>query len=724
MGVQGLSTVLDTHRQIYREVRFMRSRLLIDGYNLLYLLYFRSGLDENHGGDYAAFEDVIERFITALRDCRITPYVVFDGAFDYKDKKLETATERAEDRIRKAHQAAVGGMKQHILPLLAKLVFKQTLVRLEVPVAQCYSEADQEIAALAREWQCPVLSNDSDFYIFELPAGLLPISYFRWEEVERSGSQRYIPCLSYSTSSFCIFFNIQPKLLPTFAALAGNDYVKLQRKGLSISWAQFDPTGRETPSRIEGLLCWLKAFEQPQEAVEAVLGMMGELSRKKKVEVQQSLWLGMQEYQLPPSSLKRFFIHGVAPKFPVIEEVKKIYILPSKSYILNVLLRHQSRSLSLAVGHSDLPCACLTSRPLRQVMYGLLLSGGKSILVVEPERDGLQIKLTRVQPTFNGVLWQLALDSLDKVKAEPSERLQVILEALGVTEESLKHLPPQLRLPVAVTCYWLQKAQPPPDQTLLKALLLGVSNGDTLRQREGNEHKALVTISKKIVGKYNLDMVLAHSFSQWQICLKDSIHLNQLLGCPLPEPQIAGLYEGTLLHKLVPIMRTGGRLKSYLKNDRSSVKLYQTMQSILHQFYIQETSTPTETQKKVTAPQQQRQALDDLTTNLNQLFLEDEDEENVTEVKSAVRAQEDLHLNHLLSVRTRYRSKERNNRCNKPELTRKEERRGWDLLCGPEVQLSVRNQQEPSNCTSLIKTIKVMKKKKNFYGSSFRTRYF
>lgn len=284
------------------------------------------GLDENHGGEYAAFEDLVEKFITALRGCEITPYVVLDGGSDYTDKKLETVTQRAQDRIKKAHQAAVGGTKEHILPMLAKLVFRQTLVRLEVPVAQCYGEADQEIAALANEWQCPVLSNDSDFYIFKLQAGLLPISHFMWEAVEQSGLQRYIPCMSYNTSSFCIFFNIQPNLLPTFAALAGNDYVKLRRMGLFINWAEFGPTGSETPSHLEGLLCWLKGFKQPQEALEAVLGMMGELSRKKKAEVLQGLWLGMQEYQLPPSSLKKFFIHGVAPTFPAMKEVIKSFI--------------------------------------------------------------------------------------------------------------------------------------------------------------------------------------------------------------------------------------------------------------------------------------------------------------------------------------------------------------------------------------------------------------
>lgn len=76
-------------------------------------------------------------------------------------------------------------------------------------------------------------------------------------------------------------------------------------------------------------------------------------------------------------------------------------------------------------------------------------------------------------------------------QAEPSLRLQVLLEALGVTEASLSHLLPQLRLPVAVTCYWLRRAQPRPEERLLKALLLGLSDRDALRHRDGNKRKQL-----------------------------------------------------------------------------------------------------------------------------------------------------------------------------------------------------------------------------------------
>lgn len=107
------------------------------------------------------------------------------------------------------------------------------------------------------------------------------------------------------------------------------------------------------------------------------------------------------------------------------------------------------------------------------------------------------------------------------------------------------------------------------------------------------------------------------------------------------------------------------------------------MQAVVHQVHTQKASTPSETQKAaaVVAPRGQRKPMDDLTASLQQLFLlYEDDEEAAKEASSVVRVQEDLHLDDPVWVRTRYRAKERNNRSNNPELARKEECRGLDLI--------------------------------------------
>ena len=47
---------------------------------------------------------------------------------------------------------------------------------------------------------------------------------------------------------------------------------------------------------------------------------------------------------------------------------------------------------------------------------------------------------------------------------------------------TLSDVPPNLRLPVAVTCYWLQHSSPPPDEKVIQAVLLGMVAGEINRQ--------------------------------------------------------------------------------------------------------------------------------------------------------------------------------------------------------------------------------------------------
>uniref|UniRef100_UPI003AAD5967 single-strand DNA endonuclease ASTE1-like n=1 Tax=Centroberyx gerrardi TaxID=166262 RepID=UPI003AAD5967 len=121
------------------------------------------------------------------------------------------------------------------------------------------------------------------------------------------------------------------------------------------------------------------------------------------------------------------------------------------------------------------------------------------------------------------------------IQAAHSQRLRVLLEALGVKPTRLNGLPPHLHLPVAVTCYWMREASPPPDRSLLQALMLGLVTGETQRERVGNS----ALLSETTHCRQKPDRDVAHAYNQWQACMKDSIHLNQLLDCPLPEPHIS-----------------------------------------------------------------------------------------------------------------------------------------------------------------------------------------
>ncbi|XP_029929062.1 protein asteroid homolog 1-like [Myripristis murdjan] len=586
MGIQGLTSFIEANSQIYRDVQFRDSRLVVDGSNLSCHLYYTEGLDQTYGGDCAGYADLIERFIKALRGCGIQPYVVLDGGSDHTDKKLETKKKRDKALIQAAHEKSLGRQTWgDIMPLMCISLFRRTLFRLKVPVVQCFLEADQEVAALASEWQCPVLSKDSDFYIFDLPAGVLPIPHFQWEVAAQRG---FVPCKIYTASSFCSIYNIQPRVLSAFAVLAGNDYVKLEDMGVSLHLGAHEKT---RPANLGELLRRLRGFQEPQEALKAALRLMGEMSRQKKAEVLKSLSAGMEEYQLPPSALGRFFTDGTVPPLPpedraLVSDWVRLPFTKGRldKVILNVLRLRRVR-LPVMVEHKSLPSSHLTSRPIRQVMYGLLLGDEE---VEEYDRKGLQLTRCMVRSVCRGAARQLSLDSLDK--AELSQRVRVLMEALEVEPSCFQGVEPHLRLLVAVTCCWMQNASPPPHQHLLQALLLGLVTTHTSTALQVENRNA----------PPSLDQNVAHAFNQWHSCVMFSMQLNQLLGEPLPEPEVIRLYEGRLFHQLVHSLREGKQPERLLTS--SSLKLYRTLLAAVEQARHQGTSASA-TEEAATADQ-------------------------------------------------------------------------------------------------------------------------
>ncbi|KAK0153504.1 Protein asteroid 1 [Merluccius polli] len=554
MGVRGLNSLLPGNSQIYQDIPFKDSMLVVDGknlaYHLYYHLYFKAELDQNHGGEYQAYQTQVKAFFTALADCGIRPYVVMDGGSGTSEIKLQTIMDRTKQKVKNAHDAALTGEKKGILPILTEVVFDQTLSDMNVPLAKCFGEADCELAALASEWRCPVLSKDSDFFIFNLPAGLLHLDHFRWDEVQMSGGSSYIPCKQYTTSRFCTFFNITPELLPVFASLAGNDYINLRE----VRWARFLPAGRqEETSRtagLEGLLNWLTSFRTTEETLTAAMALPG-MSQQALTEVRTA----MLEYRLPSSSLRGFFSEGTAPSLPPEMTGIPDWFCMSLvrgdlgSNILDVLV-HKRQILGTQVERSDLQSSNLISRPVRQVYYGLLLGQGGDG-VKEVQRVGGELISIKVQPVVQGAAQTLRLDSLPQ--ADPAVRLQVCLETLGVKEETLEGVPAHLRLPVAATCYWLRMASPEPDLMLLKALLMVMVQGE-LNRREGSDTgwQGYTNHTPQLV-----DSNVAHSFNQWQACLKNTSELNLLLCMPLPKPHLAWLYQGRLAHRRLKRLQEG-----------------------------------------------------------------------------------------------------------------------------------------------------------------------
>lgn len=109
---------------------------------------------------------------------------MFDG-IDYKQEKTEETFRRRSDRIREIDSGLTSTCEPKderisILPVFAIEVFKQTLRELEVPLYVADGEADAMIVQIGNHYSCPVLSSDSDFFLFNVESGYILLDFFYW----------------------------------------------------------------------------------------------------------------------------------------------------------------------------------------------------------------------------------------------------------------------------------------------------------------------------------------------------------------------------------------------------------------------------------------------------------------------------------------------------------------------------------------------------------------
>ncbi|XP_076610266.1 single-strand DNA endonuclease ASTE1 [Chaetodon auriga] len=672
MGVQGLTTLVERNRHLLQDIKFRDSRLVIDGCSLFYYLYFTHNLDQRHGGDYDAFACVLTQFLSALAACNIEPYVVLDGGIDPSDKKFATLRQRLQSKIKEADSLS-HGRNGSVLPILIRHVFIQVLIQEGVHLVQCPAEADREIACLAYQWNCPVLTNDSDFFIFYLPGGYLPLRFFQWTNLNGKASHRYISAQCYTTDRLCHWFGIMNhELLPLCAVLTGNDYGA--PKDVETFLAVIDASalgrrggrGKDSISRIEILLHWLSSFSNPAEALEEVSGLMGEEGRDgggrgkrgqrgQRSRLSSQLWAGMQEYHnTQQSSLASWFSGGMAAPGWEISGLPECLSLAGAQGLLaplvvdafvmhRVLLIPQVENSKLASSHCS-------ARAIRQAVYGILqqrvqdvraqdlraqesirqgtrggrgqrgrgggqVGGGRgqgSFFIMQQgvngagaamvqdqasgipmcveEYDRLDLNLKKNQVEAHLPRTPLRLDTLSQ--APVAVRLGVLLDVLGVKEATLVPVPPHLRLAVAVTVFWLREAIPAPSQLHLQALVLGMVYGElSLNIQPGaayyqhavpqpnwaaerNVWAGLDRLRVRPGERRGLDFGVAHSLCQWQACLWSALSLNQLLLLPLPEPLLAWLFSGTLVHGLLRYLKGGRAAESLVVGGSLSRQLY------------------------------------------------------------------------------------------------------------------------------------------------------
>lgn len=129
------------------------------------------------------------------------------------------------------------------------------------------------------------------------------------------------------------------------------------------------------------------------------------------------------------------------------------------------------------------------------------------------------------------------------------------------------------------------------------------------------------------------------------------------------------------MHQLVTKLRGGLTPDSLLMGDLCSGQLYRAMLGAILNSHDASVIPLVSVPQRATPPSL-TQPLDDLTTHLHILALEEDDDDGAGGGSKA-KTEDDLSWT-LVSVRTRHKSKDRFNRARNPEFSRKQGRIGWE----------------------------------------------
>ena len=401
-----------------------------------------------------------------------------------------------------------------------------------------FSEADAEIASLARAWNCPVLSNDSDFFIFDIKCGYIPLSSFEW----KSGGLR---ANIFHRRILASQLGIREELLPLFASLVGNDYV---------SWDALKPfndalgLNLKKEARFASIARLLST--QPRESVLQMVSFHGGDQLRQAVENSQ------QEYTITESNLLRYFQGGVAYSSLRTQNNREVaeWVLRrfrNGQFSVNcmssltagtVLLRFQVENCREVSAN-----AC--SQHLRRLVYGILNDAaahngrGNITTVQEWDREGMTVKKTDVVPYQEGVVPRVSLvPSLNK-----EERLVALLVPLDSNTAYIRLLPENFKLIAASLRFLARNAQPSLEANHLAALLcscIKLEDGSWIQYMENAKSNWRMNLSQPF------DQRAAQSFAQWQCVLRDAVHLNLVLLEPVGTPCIHKTFNGRLAHYL------------------------------------------------------------------------------------------------------------------------------------------------------------------------------
>ena len=208
MGVSGLLSFINRNvKNCFSEMEWKTGKnenrgcpLIVDGNAFMYSVY-RKHLNWTFGGEYHEYEKLVKLYLEIFDSIGFKLTFVFDGCCS--SEKMPTQLNRMIEKKRaiddvkmRIEQGKSAESHDQLLPPLCYAVLHSVLEKNRIPMIFSDTEADRIIASIANSMDGYVLSNDSDFLIFPLSKGYIPLNTLS-SPLIRQG----FPCTSFSIDS-------------------------------------------------------------------------------------------------------------------------------------------------------------------------------------------------------------------------------------------------------------------------------------------------------------------------------------------------------------------------------------------------------------------------------------------------------------------------------------------------------------------------------------------
>lgn len=558
--VRGLATFVEKNFRGWKKVR-PKGQLVVDGYSLCHELYYASRVDNVHGGDYVSFSKFIEKFLNCLLQNQIRPFMVFDG-IDAEQSKKETHNKRRvenAERVRDLLQGIPASSRgDYYLPYLARQVMMETVLRVlgEENVYVSDGDADSIIATLAISRCCPVLSLDSDFYIFPIPEGYIPYNEMKWSE---NGVEARI----FNYKDFARQFNIKdPQLLIMLPAILGDNMLQPLDDALK-------ELTKSTRIRAEAVLKYVSQFTLFEDC-KSSLTRISRSNPLDNVEV---------AYKTYYSSVENFPSKGMTTL-----KIKHTQ-LTIPEFVLDLFRRGKFPTLlmdamccgevdhRIAVEDMNGPWCHEVGVPIREIIYGIICGNHGSIAEHHRRKGRVDdFPLIRVRAKKPAQFRCEGAPILDGKYHDMASRFgkDIMIVASKATGEFRGlSIPKEFWFFYAVTRFWYFHFDHQVNKDhVLKAIVLSAVECQRARDINFPVVRSLPNPPEP---------ALVHALAQWQSIYHDLYCLNQLLLEPLQPQPISLVLECSKVVKffMVISMYNGEDLISQLSLSDTDKSIYQ-----------------------------------------------------------------------------------------------------------------------------------------------------